>query len=454
MLLHLVISIIGILVTIFFVIGTHEFAHFQVARLLNIKVLRFSIGFGKTLLHWHDKKGTEYVVALIPLGGYVKMLDEGEGEVKKEELHLAFNRQPFYKKFLVVIAGPLANIFCAFVLYWLIFTIGFTAIKPIIGSVIPHSIAADAGLKAGQEIVSIDNEPTKTWTSILFRLISYLGNESHLKVDVKIPEENRIESRVLNLSNWQMDGLSPDPFTSIGIKPYEIKPPLVIGAIADKSPALHSPLRMGDKIIAVNQKPINTWMALITEITKHPNQSLTFTVKRNNKTLNIPVMIGHQRNLFLQKTGYLGIGPYFKWPKELLQHMKYSPLAALPEAWNEIVNFTYFNFLLFGKLITGKLSLQSLGGPIMIFETAGDALNSGLLAFLAFLAFLSIAIGVINIIPISGLDGGHILIQLIELIIRRPLPEKVLMMLYRLGMLFILSILVIAITNDLMRVGT
>ena len=159
MILHLLVSTIGILITIFFVIGTHESAHFFVARLVGVKVLRFSIGFGKTLFRWHDKKGTEYVIALVPLGGYVKMLDETEESVSKEELHLAYNTQPFYKKFLIVVAGPLTNIFCALVLYWLIFMIIFTTIKPIIGSVQPDSIAAQAGLTANQEVVKIDDYP-------------------------------------------------------------------------------------------------------------------------------------------------------------------------------------------------------------------------------------------------------------------------------------------------------
>lgn len=357
--LHMIISIVGILVTILFVVGTHEFAHFQVARLLKIKVLRFSIGFGKILWHWYDKKNTEYVLALIPLGGYVKMLDETEGHVKKEELHLAFNRQPFYKKFLVVAAGPLANIFCAFVLYWLIFVIGFTTVRPII-DVVPGSIAAQSGLKAGQEIVRIDNTPAKTWNSILFHIIAHVGDQDHLYVEVKSAVQKTTVMHQLNLANWHLNELSPDPLTSLGIKPY---------------------------------------------------------------------------------------GPDLSLVK-----MKYNPLSAITEAWNEVVNFTYFNFLLFSKLITGKLSLQSLGGPIMIFESAGDALNSGFLVFLAFLAFLSIAIGVINILPVPGLDGGHLLIQLIELIIRRPLPEKCLMMLYSIGLLFILTLFSIAIFNDLMRI--
>ncbi len=447
--LFLLISIVGILITIFFVIGTHEFAHFAVARLLNIKVLRFSIGFGKTLWHWYDKKGTEYVVALIPLGGYVKMLDENEGEVPKEELHLAFNHQPFYKKFLVVLAGPMANIFCALVLYWIIFIIGITSVRPLIGTVNPRSIAAEGGLQAKQEIIRVDNHKTATWTGIIFRLIAHAGNQDHIKIDVQNPTGT--ETHVLDLSNWHLDALSPDPLTSIGITPFVPTIPLVIGVIAKDSPAATSTLHLGDKVMAIDSHPIQDWDALFTTITQHPAQSVHFTIERQGKTLTIPVSIGYKRDLFFTKTGYLGIGPDFKWPKALLQEIKYGPVTAVSHAWQEISDFTYFNLLLFWKIITGKISLQSLGGPITIFQTAGNALNYGFLSFIGFLAFLSISIGIINLLPIPGLDGGHLVIQIIEFIIRRPVPEKLLLILYRLGFLLILFVLIQAVVNDVLR---
>src|SRR3990167_1904513 len=217
---YLLISIIGIVVTIFFVIGTHEFAHFLAARLLGIKVLRFSIGFGKTLRKWHDKSGTEYVVAAFQLGGYVKMLDENEGKVPERELSRAFNRQPFYKKFLVVLAGPTMNLFCALVLYWLIFFIGFVNIKPVIGTILPNSIAAKSGLKANQEIISIDNQTTSNWTSVIFRLLAHTGDKDKIKISVSNFRDATLHSYVLDATDWQMGGLTPDPLSSLGIIPY------------------------------------------------------------------------------------------------------------------------------------------------------------------------------------------------------------------------------------------
>lgn len=449
--LHALISIAGILLTIFFVIGTHEAAHFIAARCAGVKVLCFSIGFGKTLLSWRDKQGAEYVLALVPLGGYVRMLDENEGSVSPEELHRAYNRQPFYKKFLIVLAGPLCNLFCAFCLYWLVFVAGFVTVKPVIGSVSLHSIAAEAGLKPKQEIVGIDQKETRTWTSVLFRLLEHLGDKNSLHMTVYDPTDNQKYERSLDLTTWKMDDLTPDPFLSLGIVPYEPEIPLVIGVMSKDSPAAMSSLRIGDKIIAINKKKVSSWIDIVKITQTHPETTLLITVKRNSRLLQIPVKTSYQRDILMRKTGYLGIGPLVQYPKALLQKIQYGPLAAIPEAWTQMMDFAYFNLVFFGKMITGKLSLHSLGGPITIFDSAGNALNYGWLPFISFLAFLSISIGVINLLPIPGLDGGHMLIQIIEAIIRRPLPEKLLLLLYRAGFCIIIFILIQALINDILR---
>lgn len=449
--LELLISIFGILFTIFFVIGIHELAHFIAARALGIKVLRFSIGFGKTLYRWYDKKGTEYVLALIPLGGYVKMLDEHEGEVPAKELHLAFNRQPFYKKFIVVLAGPLTNLLSAIVLYWLIFIIGFTTIAPIIGSVVPNSLAAQSGLKVDQEIIRIDDKPTLNWMTVVLRVLMHIGNRDHLKIEVKNPLTQQLTTHLADASYLHLDELKPEPLLSLGIIPYEPPIPLTIDFIASDSPAAHSPLHIGDKMIAIDKKPIKNWEEILNTIITHPEKILNFTIERKGKKLTVPVTVGYQRNLLFQKQGYLGIAPRIEWPPHHLRKIQYGLLDAIPHAWRETFNITELNLLLFAKMISGKLSLKSLGGPITIFETAGTTLTYGILPFISFLAFLSISLGIINLFPIPGLDGGHLVFQLIELIIRRPLPERLLFFLYRLGFIFILIILIQALVNDVLR---
>lgn len=458
--LTLLISIISIIITILFVVGTHEWAHFIVAKLLGVKVLRFSIGFGKTLYRHVSKSGTEYVLALIPLGGYVKMLDETEEEVPKNELHLAFNRQPIYKKFLIVVAGPLMNLLCAIILYWVIFMIGFVAIKPIIGTVTPNSIAALSGLKPNQQIISVDGHPTLTWTSVMMRLLFHAGNEDQVPLQVNTLDrnmiannnQNTVETHNLNLSTWNLEGLNPEPLKSIGIQPFEPNIPLRIDMIAKDSPAAQqSALHIGDEIIAINKQPIKDWEALMMTIMQNPDQTMQFTIKRGQQIQTIEVKLGYHYDLLFHRIGYLGIGPIYEPPPQLLQTIQFDPLHALPYAFSEIWNFTYFNLLMFGKMITGKISFQSLGGPVTIFETAGKALNYGFIAFLGFLAFLSVALGVINLLPIPGLDGGHILLQLVEVIIRRPLSANALALAYRLGFLLIFLLLFQAIINDISR---
>jgi regulator of sigma E protease len=450
--MHILISIAGVIMTILFVVGTHEAGHFFMARRMGVKVLTFSIGFGKRIWSWHDKTGTEYVLAWIPLGGYVRMLDESEGKVDSKDLHLAYNNQPFYKKFLIVAAGPCTNFLCAVLLYWLIFTLGFVTIKPIIGNVMSNSIASEAGLKPKQQITHIDDQEADTWPRILFKLLIHTGSKDKVTVDVIDPVTKTNKTYTLDLTNWKMNDLNPDPFTSLGFTPFDIEPPLVIGQITPDSAAEKGKLTVGDKLVALDHVELKDWTQMSDTIQAHPDQEVMFSVIRNGKKIELPVLLGSQRSLLLKKYGVLGIAPpMVDLPASMQQKIKYGPLAALPRALQETVDLTKFNLLLFGKMFTGKLSLESLGGPITIFNSAGNSLNYGFLPFISFLAFLSISIGIINILPIPGLDGGHLFIQMIESIMGRPIAEVVINNLYRAGFLFLFFILLHALINDVMR---
>jgi regulator of sigma E protease len=449
--LSILISIIGMIITIVLVVGIHEFGHFIIARLCGIKILRFSIGFGKALFTWHGKTGTEYVLAAIPLGGYVKMLDESEGNVPENERHLAFNQQPIYKKAAVIAAGPIANLLFAIFIYWLLFIIGFNTIKPLIGSIAPNSISAQAGLKPQEEIIQIDNEPTTSWASAILRIITRSGDHDKMRITTQPYHTNTTQTYTLDLSNWHMDELKPDPLVSLGITPYEPKINPVIHTIQNDSPAAASALKVNDKIIAIDTQPISDWMDMLTIIGKSHGKTLAFKIIRDGKTITLPVDIGTKHNFLYQPHGYLGISPTMVWQPELIKHNQYGPIAAIPYALHETYTFIHLNVIVIGKMITGKVSLHSLGGPITIFESAGSALNQGLIPFLGFLAFLSISIGFINVIPIPGLDGGHLLFQLIEFIMRRPISERVQILFYRIGMILLLMLIVQAVTNDIMR---
>lgn len=444
-------AILGIILTIFFVVGTHEAGHFLMARLVGVKVLTFSIGFGKPIFRKIGKSGTEYVFAWIPLGGYVRMADETEGEVAKEDLPRAYNRQPFFKKFLIVSAGPATNFICAFILYWLIFVIGFTSIKPVIGEVTPHSIAANAGMKPLQQMLAIDDQRVDTWTNILFKLLRHFGNQDNATILVQQPNSTQQTLLTLPLANWKMDDLSPDPFKSLGFLPYEPPIEMKIGFIAPQSPAAKSQLAVGDKLIAFDHQPLNHWEQLIKLIHANPNHTVTLTILRKQRRMEVPVQIGSEHNWLWQTYGTLGIAPKIIMPPALLQKVHYTPVGALQKAAQEVSDFTYFNLLLFGKMVTGKLSTESLGGSITIFSTAANAFSYGLVPYLGFLAFLSLSIGLINVFPIPGLDGGHLLMQLIEAVSRRKIPEKITLFLYRMGFIFLLLIMVQALVNDVLR---
>jgi regulator of sigma E protease len=448
--LSLLISLLGVLITILLVVGVHELGHFLVAKSLGIKVLRFSIGFGKSLLTWHDKSGTEYVLAAIPLGGYVKMLDENEGPIKASEATQTFNRQPFYKKMAVIAAGPFFNLLFALIIYWILFTVGFISIAPIIGTVVPKSIAERSGLKPQQEILRIGDQKVSGWTTVVMTLLLHSGDDKNLEMELKNPNSQTQVTNV-DLTNWHLNHLRPDPLASLGITSYEPFVPPIIGKELFDGPAKQAGLKTGDKILSINNKPIKDWYDVVDQTQAHPDEVIPFQVERDKQKLSLEVKVGSKSNFFASKTGFLGVTPDFDYPKELLRHNKYNPIEAFGHAWQDVVLFTDMNFVILAKMFMGKISLQSLGGPITIFQSAGTALNNGILAFLSFLAFLSISIGIINVVPIPGLDGGHLLFQFIEMVIRRPLSEKTMMLCYRLGMVFLLLIMVTAFINDVLR---
>jgi regulator of sigma E protease len=270
-------------------------------------------------------------------------------------------------------------------------------------------------------------------------------------MELKNSNTTATKDYLLGVSNWHLDELKPDPLDSLGITPFEPVIAPIIGKLLPNSPAEKAGLKIGDKILDIDGRPIKDWYDLVGVTSSNPGVTLNFNIQRGKDKMILPVTTSYKRNLFLQKQGYLGMAPAFEWPANLLRKNKYGPVTAVTHAWQDVATFTNMNFIILGKMLTGKISLKSLGGPITIFQSAGNALNNGFIAFFGFLAFLSISIGIINIIPIPGLDGGHLLFQLIETIFRRPLPEKALILFYRLGMLFLLVIMVQALVNDMLR---
>lgn len=456
------IFIIAFLLTIMVVVGIHEASHFAAAKLIGVKVLRFSIGFGKVLFSFRDKSGTEYAFALVPLGGYVKMLgEEGEDAANKADIKSTYFAQPLYKKAIIVMAGPLSNFLCAFLLYVIVYSVGFTTLKPVIGNVMPNTIAAKADLKPYEEITSIDKIATPNWTKVIFQLILHTGDEKPLEMTttkmcgLKENASSLCKAQTtfhhLDLTTWSLAGVNPDPLGSLGIEPYFPKVPLIIGRVSDDSVAAKAGFRLNDQLVKINQTHLHTWQQLIQLIQKIPPDSeIKFLVLRHSKPITITLKL--TKTGFFHATPKLGIGPtLIKIPDVLIQKIQYPVFSSFYHAYLQCKDLTYFNLMVLKKMVTGKLSLDNLGGPIAIFDIAGDALKQGLVVFLVFLAFMNLSIGLLNLFPIPGLDGGHLFLQTIEAIIRRPIPPLILEWLMRFGFALLILVFLRAFFNDIFR---
>ncbi|OGO90964.1 MAG: RIP metalloprotease RseP [Coxiella sp. RIFCSPHIGHO2_12_FULL_42_15] len=451
--MQLAVSIIGAILAIFLIIIIHEMGHFFVARAFGIKILRFSLGFGKALYKRTGNDGTEYVLALIPLGGYVKMLGEADVQsVPQEEMHRAFHRKPLLVRMGVVLAGPVTNFILAILVFWAAYLIGMEHVKPIIGRIVPHSFAAAAGLKPGDRIVRVGETPTYHWQQVVMSLLTSMGNVKKAILWVEPKGTHRVIERRLDLSGWKLDKRNPQVFETLGLSPYfpPIKP--IILKVLPESPAAKAHLKSHDLIVAVNGQRVKEWAQVTETVSQWPEKKIMVTVLRGQRTYEIPVYLGVQQR-DKQKVGYLGVmvkAP--KYPENMIHLERYNVLTAWVPATIKSWDLLKYNAIVLVKMMTAKLSFKTIGGPISIFQAAGQATQAGWGIYLSFIGFISLTVGFINLLPIPGLDGGHLLFQLIEGMIRRPVPEKIQQYGFTLGMLFVLLIVVHATINDLLRI--
>jgi len=495
--------ILAFLVTVLLLVTVHEWGHYWVAKRLGVKVLRFSVGFGKPLWRRISKTGTEYAVAWVPLGGYVKLLDEREGPVPEDEKHLAFNQQSYLVRCAIVLAGPLINILFALLMFWIVWVVGAEQVKTVIGQVIPQSIAAEAGVPENGQIVAVDGKTVNSWSKIIILLVRHLGETDPMKLTVTssvalgenhhelLPDNNRcakqgfaccqgeesrfsplttlhrgcsaetavsssmnsVKTYTLPLKNWRIDEFNPDLLESLGIIPYHPPLPPVIYKIQPDSPAAKSALKVGDKILSIDDQASEDWSDLAKRIHKHPDETLRIVVKRGEEILTFNVL-SSWRLENLRPIGYLGveIAP-MTWPDNMRYKAKLPLSSGFIHAAQDVWSFTAFNFIVLQKIVTGKVSLHTLGGPIAIFETAGMAFQQGVVIYIAFLGVISIMLACMNILPIPGLDGGHLLFFAIEKCIGRPISLAVQVLVFRLGMIALLLLIAQATANDLMRLA-
>jgi len=443
--------IVGTLVALGVLVTFHEFGHFWVARRCGVKVLRFSVGFGTPLLRWHDRKGTEFVIAAIPLGGYVKMLDEREGEVPAHQLDQSFNRKTVGQRIAIVAAGPIANFMLAMVFFWVLAMMGSQQVRPVIGAVESGSLAAQAGLVAGQEIVAIDGEATTGWSGVNLQLVRRLGETGSIQVLVREPGSSSEASHQLVLKDWLKGADEPDPITSLGIRPWRPELPAVLAEFDSKGPAQAAGLKSGDKLLAMNDQPIGDWQQVVDWVRVRPGARVVLRVEREGAVVDIPVTLA-VRGEGKAATGYLGAGVKgAEWPPAMVREVSFGPIAAIGEGARRTWTMSVLTLDSLKKMLFGELSVKNLSGPITIAKVAGASAQSGVADFLNFLAYLSISLGVLNLLPIPVLDGGHLLFYLIEWVRGRPLSDRVQGWGMQIGISLVVGVMLLALVNDLGR---
>lgn len=436
---------LGILVTI------HEYGHFWVARRCNVKVLRFSIGFGKPLYRWYDRQGTEYAIAAIPLGGYVKMLDEREGDVPSSQRHQAFNQKTVGQRIAIVAAGPLVNLIFAVLAYWVLFMSGMTTLAPVVGDVSKNSPAAEAGVASYSEIIAIDGHQTRTWEEVTLRLASRIGESGSVTMETQSMDTGRLHEYRLDLNRWDV-GEEQGPVAALGISPYRPPLPARIGQVVPDSAAERSGVQVGDLVLSVNGEPVAEWMELVRLVQEHPEELLQLEVERQGMRTLLDIVPDAKATDNGQVVGYMGAAvEQVEWPENMVREVQYSPFAAIPAAFAKTWQMIELTLESIYKMIQGLISVKNLSGPITIAKVASASAESGLETFINFLAYLSISLGVLNLLPIPMLDGGHLLYYFVEAVRGRPVSEQVQLLGLKIGMALLLSLMMLALYNDLLR---
>lgn len=445
-------TLLAFVVAIVVLVVFHELGHYWVARLCNVKVLRFSLGFGKAIYIKKFAGGeTEWVISLIPLGGYVKMLDEREGEVPAAELARAFNRQPVLRRMLIVLAGPVANLLLAIILYWALFMHGVPGVKPILGAVPPATPAAAAQLHAQESIVSIDGLATPSWQEVRWVLLDLVLQKRPAHIEL-LSVEGAALFRVLDMGALTAADLDGDFLQKLGLQPYQ--PPIipVIGKLTEGGAAQRAGLQPLDKILRVNEQAISHWDAFVDVVRSHPSRMLNVEVDRAGQLLTLHIT-PDTLNDSGKSTGRIGAAPKIDRAAfdALLTTVRYPPWAALGEAVRKTWETSAVSLKMMWKMVLGEVSLKNLSGPITIADYAGQSAQIGLGAYIGFLALISISLGVLNLLPIPLLDGGHLLYYSVELIKGSPVSEKLWEAGQNVGIALLVTMMAFALYNDISR---
>ena len=439
--------LLGTLVALGVLVTIHEFGHFWVARRCGVKVLRFSVGFGTPLWRWRDRQDTEFVIAAIPLGGYVKMLDEREESVPEALRDQAFNRKPVGRRIAIVAAGPLANFLLALVFFWVLAMLGSQQVKPVVGELLPGSPAELAGVRPGEEIVAVDGKTTSGWSAVNLQLVKRLGETGSLRLELVTPGDSLARQVDVPLQAWLRGAHDPDPLAGLGIRPWRPQVPARLAHLDESGPAAAAGLRLGDHLLSLDGQPVGDWADWVRAIQQRPGEAVRVGFERDGLVQELSITLAERG-----QTGYLGAGVAAgEWPAQMLREERFGPFAGLLEGARRTWSMTLLTLDSLKKMLLGELSVKNLSGPITIAKVAGASAQSGLGDFLHFLAYLSISLGVLNLLPIPVLDGGHLLFYLVELVRGRPLSERVQTWGMQIGISLVIGVMLLALFNDLGR---
>lgn len=461
--MHFLLSLGGFLLTIGILVAFHEYGHFWMARRLGVKVLTYSLGFGKAL--WSTKRGAdqiEYRLSMLPLGGYVKMLDEREGPVDPAEQHRAFNRQPIWKRFLIVLAGPVANILLALVLWMAMFMVGVPGVLPKVGVLPADSILAQSGLKDGDVITQVGGTVIRSLSDL--RLAILEGGVEGIRVPMQYEHQGAVQVGTLDLTNLHplsgsVDGKPRDVLKEVGYRLWSPAGLAVIHSLLPDSPAAHAGLKPGDQILSVNGQPYRDPAALIKVIGHSAGESLNLQIERGHQTLSIkvtPHAVQNGGKTVGRMGAEIGLAPAaLKRLQDSGTHLlileRFSPLKAMSLSLERSWAMTALTFQVFGGLITGKASLSNLSGPVAIAEFAGQSLLIGFSTFLGFLALVSLSLAIMNLLPVPLLDGGHLVMYIAEAVRGKAASPQIEAVATRIGLFFLVSLMAVAFYNDIAR---
>ncbi len=446
-------TLLAFVVTLGLLIFVHEYGHFWVARRCGVRVIRFSIGFGQPLFKWMDRHGTEFVVAALPLGGFVKMLGEPGSDIHDHQKQYSFAHKTVFQRFAIVSAGPLVNLVFAIFLYWMLFVSGVTALAPYVGDVQPDSQAQAAGFQTMDEIIAVDGEQTESWDDVTMALISKIGESVQVDFTVRPDGSSGSVERTVDLQNWMQGQEKTHPLKLLGIEPYFPPIPPVVGELVEGRAAETQGMQAGDRVLAVNDVEIQTWDEWVDLIRQNPGVTMSVLVDRSGQEVPLQITPERVEGEDGEAFGQIGAASsleYSTMPDFMVRKLEYGPIEAVGEALSYAWSRIELTVLSIAKMVTGKISLDNLSGPITIAKVAGDSASYGVESFLSFMAYLSISLGVLNLLPIPVLDGGHLMYYLVEMIKGSPVSEKAQALGNSLGLGLLVMFMGLAFYNDIM----